>query len=112
MAAVNDNIQESVTGITVAKNFRKEKMVYDEFGAVNRQSYRINLRRGFVFALVFPTLNAIIGFAIAAVVYFGALTVNSGAIELDTWYLFVQSVDRFWFRSSTSRRCGGRYSRA
>ena len=31
MAVVNDNIQESVTGISVAKNFRQEAMIYDEF---------------------------------------------------------------------------------
>jgi len=43
MAAVNDNIQESVAGISVAKNFRREAMIYDEFVQVNRQSYRINL---------------------------------------------------------------------
>ena len=46
MAAVNDNIQESVTGITVAKNFRQEALIYGEFTEVNNQSYRINLRRG------------------------------------------------------------------
>ena len=97
MAAVNDNIQESVTGISVAKNFRQEAMIYDEFGDVNRQSYRINLRRGAVFALVFPVLNGVVGFAIATVLYVGATIVNSGAIELGAWFLFVQSVDRFWF---------------
>jgi ATP-binding cassette subfamily B protein len=97
MAAVNDNIQESVTGINVAKNFRREAMIYDEFSAVNKESYRINLRRGAVFALIFPTLNALIGFAIAAVLYFGALQVQAGVIELGALALFYQSVDRFFF---------------
>ena len=31
MAAVNDNIQETVTGIGVAKNFRQEALVYEAF---------------------------------------------------------------------------------
>jgi ATP-binding cassette, subfamily B, bacterial len=96
-AAVNDNIQESVTGITVAKNFRQEKMIYEEFGEVNRQSYRINLRRGSVFAGIFPVLNGLSGFAIAAIVWVGAQLVSDGAIELGAWYLFVQGIDRFWF---------------
>ena len=34
MAVVNDQIQESVTGISVAKNFRREAMIYDEFTEV------------------------------------------------------------------------------
>jgi len=57
MAEVNKAIQEAVTGISVAKNFRKEGMIYDEFQDVNEQSYDINLRRGFVLAMIFPTLN-------------------------------------------------------
>lgn len=97
MAAVNDNIQESVAGISVAKNFRREAMIYQEFTAVNRQSYMINLKRGFVLALIFPALNALAGFGTASVVYFGALAVVGGGINIASWYLFIQSIDRFWF---------------
>ncbi|MDX2138712.1 MAG: ABC transporter ATP-binding protein [Chloroflexota bacterium] len=97
MALVNDNIQESVSGINVAKNFRREAMIYDEFTDVNAQSYRINLRRGAVFALIFPVLNALIGFAIAAILYAGALQVQAGIIELGALTLFYQSIDRFFF---------------
>lgn len=97
MAAVNDTIQESVAGISVAKNFRKEKFIYDEFVNINTQSYRINLRRGFVLAMVFPVLNGLAGFAIALVVYAGALHVYWANIDVGTWFLFIQGVDRFWF---------------
>jgi ATP-binding cassette, subfamily B, bacterial len=97
MAAVNDNIQESVAGISVAKNFRRERMIYGEFVDINNQSYTINLKRGFVLALIFPTLNAISGLSIGSLVYFGAVTVVSGAINIGTWYLFIQSLDRFFF---------------
>ena len=97
MAAVNDNIQESVAGIGVAKNFRRESMIYDEFMGVNAQSYKINLRRGFVMALVFPTLNAVTGLGTSSIVYFGAQAAVGGAISIGSWYLFIQSVDRFWF---------------
>lgn len=97
MAAVNDNIQESVTGISVAKNFRKESMIYDEFVAVNMQSYNVNLRRGFVLAMVFPVMNLLMGFAFAIMLYFGATLVVSATITAGTWYLFIQGVDRFLF---------------
>ncbi len=97
MAAVNDQIQESVAGISVAKNFRQEAMMYDEFSKINVQSYKINLRRGFVMALIFPTLNLLAGGGIGSVVYAGAVAVVQGAINVGSWYLFIQSVDRFWF---------------
>ncbi len=97
MANVNDMIQESVTGISVAKNFRKEAMIYDEFVAVNTQSYNINLRRGFVLALIFPVLNVLSGIATCIVVYVGAEQAFAGTISIGAWFLFVQGVDRFWF---------------
>jgi ATP-binding cassette, subfamily B, bacterial len=60
MGEVNKSIQEAVTGIRVAKNFRQEQAIYDEFMTVNRQAYHINVRRSLVMANVFPTL-AVLG---------------------------------------------------
>lgn len=97
MAAVNDNIQESVSGISVAKNFRREAMIYEEFTAINRDSYNINLRRGFVMATIFPVLNALGGVAMAVILYVGGIIAIDGVIALGAWYLFIQGVDRFWF---------------
>lgn len=94
---VNKSIQEAVTGIRIAKNFRQEAQIYGEFTAVNNQSYTINVRRGFVLANIFPVLNVLAGIGTAALVYFGGLTVVTGAISIAGWYLFVSTVDRFWF---------------
>ncbi len=97
MAVVNDNIQESVTGISVAKNFRQEEMIYQEFSAVNILSYQINLKRGFVMSLVFPTLGVLSAIALSIIVWVGSQSVIGGAISAGAWYLFIQGVDRFWF---------------
>ncbi len=97
MAIVNDNIQESVTGISVAKNFRQEEMIYNEFSAVNILSYQINLRRGFILSLVFPTMGILSAVALSIVVWVGTHSVLAGAFSAGTWYLYIQSVDRFWF---------------
>ena len=97
MAVVNDNIQESVTGISIAKNFRQEAMIYNEFSTVNVLSYVINLRRGFVMSLVFPTLGVLSAIALSIVIWSGAHSVLSGAISAGAWFLFIQGVDRFWF---------------
>jgi ATP-binding cassette, subfamily B, bacterial len=97
MAMVNDTIQETVTGISVAKNFRKEAMIYDEFVDVNRRSYDINLRRGVVMAFIFPTLNVLSGIATAVIVYVGAQLAQAGTLSIGAWFLFIQGVDRFWF---------------
>lgn len=46
IADVNVSIQEAVTGISVAKNFRREQGIYEEFREVNNRSYAIMVRRG------------------------------------------------------------------
>jgi ATP-binding cassette subfamily B protein len=97
MALVNDTIQETVTGISVAKNFRKEHMIYDEFVAINNKSYQVNMRRGIVLVLIFPVMQTIAGFAIAVILYLGADLALSGALAVGAWFLFIQGVDRFWF---------------
>ena len=61
LAVVNSNVQESLTGISIAKNFRQEQTIYDEFRDVNQQSYRINLRTGLLFSGIFPVLTTIAG---------------------------------------------------
>jgi ATP-binding cassette, subfamily B, bacterial len=97
IAEVNSAIQEAVTGISIAKNFRQEAAIYREFGGVNRQSYTMNLRRGLVLATIFPALNALAGVGTALIVYWGGLSAASAAISIGSWYLFVVSVERFWF---------------
>ena len=97
MAVVNDNIQESVAGISVAKNFRQEQMIYREFSLVNNLSYRVNLRKGFVLSLVFPVMGVLSALALSIIVWFGANSVFAGALTAGAWFLFIQAVDRFWF---------------
>ncbi len=97
MANVNAAIQETVSGIAVAKNFRQEANVYDEFRLVNQQSYRLNLRRGFVLSAVFPTLWVVAGISTALLVYLGGQAVAAGVLTAGAWYLFIQAVERFYF---------------
>lgn len=97
LAEVNAAIQEAVTGISVAKNFRQEAAIYADFAQVNRQSYRVNLRRGLTLSTVFPVLNALSGLGTAILVYWGGLAATNGSISIGDWYLFMNSVDRFWF---------------
>ncbi len=94
---VNAAIQEAVTGISVAKNFRQESASYDSFSQVNRQSYRANLQRGFVLSNLFPVLSSLAGIGTAALVYWGGLAAAAGSISVGAWYLFIVSVNRFWF---------------
>lgn len=97
MANVNAAIKETVSGIAVAKNFRREAGIFGEFDRANSQSYAVNVRRGMVLSLIFPALNALGGLATGALVYAGGLTVAAGVVTLGAWFLFLQSLERFFF---------------
>ncbi|MER6577239.1 ABC transporter ATP-binding protein [Nonomuraea sp. NPDC001023] len=78
LSRVNANLQETMGGIAVAKNFRQEQQVYDEFRPVNEQSYRVTLRQGFVFSAIFPLLFLVAGLATVALVQLGGTAVLVG----------------------------------
>lgn len=97
MANVNSTIKETVSGIAVAKNFRQEAGIFAEFNNANETSYGVNVRRGLVLSVVFPTLNAIAMIATAVMVLAGGHSVIKGVVTLGAWYLFILSLDRFLF---------------
>ena len=97
LAEVNSTVQESITGIGIAKNFRQEQRIYDEFKPVNAQAYRLSLRQGLTFSSIFPILGTISGIGTAMIVYAGGMSVIAGAVTAGSMYLFIESINLFWF---------------
>ncbi len=96
-AEVNANIQESITGIGVAKAFRQESALHEDFERVNAEAYRLGLRQGLVLQSIFPILGTLAGFGTVVVIWFGGNAVLSGAVTRGEWFLFVESLALFWF---------------
>ena len=96
-AKINAQIQESVSGIMVAKSFRQEHAVYASFDANNQQAYQVGLRRGLTLMMIFPVMSLASGLGVATLVYAGALATRSGAVSPGNWYLFMQAVGFFWW---------------
>ena len=96
-ASVSSHIQETISGIGVAKAFRREQSIYDEFLGVNEASFLVTRRTRFVFSSIFPVLNIIAGIGTASLVYFGGLTVRQGGLSAGQWFLFIQGLALFWF---------------
>src|SRR5690606_38708713 len=97
LADVNANVQESLTGIAVAKAFRQEHSVYERFKDVNEQSYRLNLLQGLTFSAIFPVLRLVSGLGTTLIVYFGGTRALGGAITPGQWFLFVEALLLVWF---------------
>ncbi len=97
MADVNAAIKETISGISIAKNFRQEESIFKSFDESNQQSYQVNVRRGFVLSLVFPTLNALSGIFVGILIYAGGMSAQQGLVSIGAWYLFIMSLDQFFF---------------
>ncbi|MBI3163672.1 MAG: ABC transporter ATP-binding protein [Chloroflexi bacterium] len=97
MADVNAAIKETISGISIAKNFRQEESIFASFDESNQQSYRVNIRRGFVLSLVFPVLNALSGIFVGVLIYVGGMSAEQGLVTIGAWYLFIMSLDQFFF---------------
>ena len=97
LATVNATIQETISGIGVAKNFRQEGAIYDDFQDVNELAYRVQLTRVAVFGSIFPLLNTVSGIAVSVIIYVGGLMAIQQDISVGEWYLFVQGLTIFFY---------------
>ena len=96
-AKINAQIQESISGIIVAKSFRKEQAIFETFEDNNQQAYHVGLRRGLTFNTIFPIMGFANGLATAMLVFAAGLRIQTGAISPGEWYLFMQAVAFFWY---------------
>jgi ABC-type multidrug transport system fused ATPase/permease subunit len=98
-AVINAQIQESISGIVVAKSFRQEQAIYQTFDENNRQGYDTGLQRGLTLVSIFPLMGLASGLGTAVLLFFGGLaTINPvTGITTGEWYLYMQAVGFYWW---------------
>ncbi|MHA2185706.1 MAG: ABC transporter ATP-binding protein, partial [Promethearchaeota archaeon] len=97
LASVNSFVKESFSGIQIAKTFRQEGKLYENFNGVNNTAYKVNLRRGFTFSAVFPALSIIQGLVLTLIVFFGGSNVLEGSLSAGDLNLFLQGLNYLFF---------------
>ncbi|MCB8942510.1 MAG: ABC transporter ATP-binding protein [Ardenticatenaceae bacterium] len=97
-AVLNAQIQESISGIIVAKGFRQEAAIYATFDEGNKDGYKFGLRRGTIMMAIFPVMGLASGISTAILIYLGGLaTRDGGSLTPGNWYLFMQAVGFYWW---------------
>ena len=97
LASVNAYVKESFSGIQIAKTFRQEQKLYETFNEVNDTSYKVNLRRGFVFSVVWPTLAMIQGLVLSLLIFLGGSRYIDDAITIGELNLFLSGLSFLFF---------------
>jgi len=97
LASVNAFVKESFSGIQIAKTFRQEEKLYDNFKKVNTTSYNVNLRRAFVLNAIFPSLGVIQGIVLTLLLYYGGSSLLGNTISVGELSLFIQGLTYLFF---------------
>ncbi|MCK4381291.1 MAG: ABC transporter ATP-binding protein [Candidatus Lokiarchaeota archaeon] len=97
LASVNAFVKESFSGIQVAKTFRQEEKLYNNFNKVNTTSYNVNLRRAFVLNAIFPSLGVIQGIVLTLLLFYGGSGVLGNSISVAELSLFIQGLIYLFF---------------
>jgi ATP-binding cassette subfamily B protein len=97
LASVNAYVKESFSGIQIAKTFRQEEKIYNNFNKVNTTSYKVNLRRAFVLNAIFPSLGVIQGIVLTLLVFYGGSSVLGNTISVGVLSLFIQGLTYLFF---------------
>ena len=97
LASVNSFVKESFSGIQIAKTFRQEQKLYDQFEKVNLQSYKVNLKRAFLLNAIFPSLGIVQGIVTTFLVYLGGNFLIFDTINIGDFNMFIQSLNLLFF---------------
>ncbi len=91
LASLNAFFQETLSGIQIAKTFRQEEKLLKEFQMVNKQNYKVCVRRDLTMDILWPFLNLIIGLLYTVLLYLGGNAIVSEVFTVGDFYLIFQS---------------------
>ncbi|MHA1914324.1 MAG: ABC transporter ATP-binding protein [Promethearchaeota archaeon] len=91
LALVNAFVQETMSGIQIAKTFRQEKKLFKEFNTINKQNNKVNIGKEFAMNMLWPLINTIIYILYGIFLYIGGNLIYQEIISIGDWYLIFQS---------------------
>jgi len=90
--AVNRIMREQLTGIRVVRAFVREPIEAERFRSANTDIMVVGRKVGSLFVLLFPLAMLILNVTIVGVIWFGAIEVDAGTVEIGTLFAFMQYV--------------------
>ncbi|MCP4568446.1 MAG: ABC transporter ATP-binding protein [FCB group bacterium] len=96
LARLNAFVQEHVTGMSVVQLFSREKETYGKFDDINRSLRSAHFRSVYLYATFFPVVEIIETTAIALLIYFGGMRIETTLLTFGELVAFIQLVERFF----------------
>ncbi|MEU0685746.1 ABC transporter ATP-binding protein [Streptomyces uncialis] len=96
LAEVNGFVQETLRGITVARNHQRQGSAEAELREVDQRWFLASVRLNRLFSGIFPLLLTLTGLGTVAVVLVGGRAVAAGGVSAGEWVLFLEALALFW----------------
>ncbi len=86
---VNRVLREQITGIRVVRAFVREPYETDRFGEANADLTNVSINVGRWMAAIFPSVMLVMNLSSVAVLWFGSVRVDSGAMQIGSLTAFL-----------------------
>lgn len=96
IAQVNDNLQETISGVRVVQAMSREKVNLDQFNAVNKEHLDANIAAARMQAFMMPTIQILTDAGFCLVLVFGGLQVLHGQTSAGVLIAFLLYIQRFF----------------
>jgi len=90
--AVNRIMREQLTGVRVVRAFVREPIEEERFAVANTDIMVVGRKVGSLFVLLFPVAMLVLNVTVVGVIWFGAVQVDAGTVEIGTLFAFMQYV--------------------
>lgn len=94
---VNLILREQLTGVRVVRAFVRERIEAARFLAANTDIMVVGRNVGSLFVLMFPLVMLILNLTTTAVLWFGAIRIDEGTMEVGTIMAFMQYIAQVLF---------------
>ena len=99
---INQVMRETLAGVRVIRAFVRTRHEEERFDVASRDLYDTTLRVGRLFAVTIPIMTAILNLSTVAVVWFGAMRVAEGAMQIGSLTAFLQYLTQILFAVLTA----------
>ncbi|MFC2038381.1 ABC transporter ATP-binding protein [Chloroflexota bacterium] len=96
IAVVNDQLQESISGVRVVQSLSREQVNANKFDNVNKAHLEANISAVRLQAFMMPTVQITTAFSYALLIIFGGYQVMAGEMGVGILLSFVLYVQRFF----------------
>jgi ATP-binding cassette subfamily B protein len=96
IARINAFLQENITGMSTVQLFRRERLNFARFDAIDREHRDANIDSIFYYAVFYPAIEIVSTLATSLIIWYGGGSVLRQTLTLGALVAFVQYSQRFF----------------